>query len=194
MSEVLRESRLAGGLDRTTRALAELDRASSSLSTEPGRWTGALRVATVLVSEAAQALRSSRDKDASSWVPPVGWFEPDIYGTPDEKGYLTAVGRRTYRDLMSFLEEGLGEALLSRLDSFGHCAGHDAGGGPLPPWNRVAAFAVTGGSEGWYVRVECFSTDDAGVRRATCLVLGKTFEGWDVAHDLAGRLSRLLGA
>ena len=57
------------------------------------------------------------------------------------------------------------------------------------PRGLIAAFVVTGGSEGHYVHVEVIDGD-----RCDGVLLGKTFKGKDAAWALARRLADLLGA
>ncbi len=59
---------------------------------------------------------------------------------------------------------------------------------PMPRNVRwVAAWAVTGGSEGHYIHVELVYED-----RRVLLALGKTFLGWDHAWTIAKRAAQLL--
>lgn len=61
----------------------------------------------------------------------------------------------------------------------------------------VAAFAVTGGSEGHYVHVELVAWERGGAdaKRTTLpLFLGKTFQGYESACKAAALLGALLGA
>jgi hypothetical protein len=52
---------------------------------------------------------------------------------------------------------------------------------------RIACFAVTGGSEGHYIHVESMSDG-----KCNCLILGKTFNGFDHALKLSNALSIIL--
>ena len=69
----------------------------------------------------------------------------------------------------------------------------------------VAAYAVTGTSEGHYVHIDlvCETADETGMnlpdrkiraRRAVTVFTGKTFEGMDAAYTVARRVAALLDA
>lgn len=117
-------------------------------------------------------------------------WEPDT----ERPGYLRLVRPKTVREVY---EELL--AIVGTRSDYGNsvdvqgaeeyfsvsiAAGED---GPWPD-GRVVVFAVTGGSEGHYTHVEVLDCE----RQHHCLILGKTFQGFDAAWDLAKRLARIL--
>ena len=58
----------------------------------------------------------------------------------------------------------------------------------------LACYAVTGGSEGWYIHVELIHPTRIGVANRQSLMMGKTFSGYDVAARLAGYIGARLQA
>ena len=74
--------------------------------------------------------------------------------------------------------------------------GRDRADEPLPRNIRwVACWAVTGGSEGWYIHIEFDGANrDTGKSERILFALGKTFLGWDHAWKIAKRAAELLGA
>lgn len=73
--------------------------------------------------------------------------------------------------------------------SFGPC-GAD-GDGPLPEFDWIACYAMTGGSEGHYVHVDLLGNGDNDVA-VYRLAVGKTFGGWEVAWFVAQLCAYLL--
>jgi len=61
---------------------------------------------------------------------------------------------------------------------------------PWPAYRRIAAFPITGGSEGHYVHLGILDADN----RFTCIGLAKTFQGWDHACWISATAARLLRA
>lgn len=127
---------------------------------------------------------------------------------PDQRarGYVQEVGRKTVAEVRTLLEEGLAalglrpegvtdvRRLLSQPDA------------PFPPYRWIAAFAVTGGSEGHYIHVDAILSADRVDDRldqatgfqfshaSVQLYLMKTFEGWAHACAIAQAAGALLSA
>lgn len=59
---------------------------------------------------------------------------------------------------------------------------------------HLACFAVTGGSEGHYIHIEGLAWDHGDGAIRCSLGIGKTFEGMQVAQQIANRCAELLGA
>lgn len=75
---------------------------------------------------------------------------------------------------------------LSEYDYFSVSNHRERSHWPLNAY-RIACFAVTGGSEGHYIHVESLSQSGN-----ECLILGKTFLGYDHALKLANALAKIL--
>ena len=68
---------------------------------------------------------------------------------------------------------------------------------PFPEYRRLACYAVTGDSEGYYVHVDAIIADRNVYPPSVRLVpvfLGKTFQGMDFAYRAAAACARHLGA
>ena len=79
---------------------------------------------------------------------------------PDKPGYLKFVRMATYGELCDYCEKALkATGALDELEYFGLMHDSDANE-PLPRRLRfLAVFAVTGGSEGHYIRIETIASN-----------------------------------
>ena len=99
----------------------------------------------------------------------------------------------TAEDLREYCKEVLKEAgLLDKLDYVSGLLRFEDGFGTklntlVGTSYRTAIFAVEGSSEGHYVHVE-FLADE----KRTCVILCKTFEGWETAIDVVAVLTMAL--
>lgn len=127
-------------------------------------------------------------------------YEP----VPDKPGYSRVRARITTQQLADRVNRVLNEAGL-RPDEYGMRTLGIAGDKQIPPYRWIACYAVTGGSEGWYIHVDAISpgrvvgdeqtiphlvTRDALVCHN--LLLGKTFAGMEQAYATARALGEML--
>lgn len=130
-------------------------------------------------------------------------FEPRIFSAPDERGIMHTIAKRTYGDLYRHVKAALaastlanGEVATREIEYTGLTArfdGHESQ--QLPDYRWVACYAVTGGSEGYYVHVDLIV--DTLTARGFSLdrtITIKTFASMDVACELARILTYALGA
>lgn len=124
-------------------------------------------------------------------------FEPTIdEKDPDKPGYLRFVRMATYRELFDYCEKALKTSgIYDELEYFSLMHHKDADL-PLPRHLKwLAVFAVTGGSEGYYVHVETiYQGEDLrkGYERE-CVLLAKDLGGrFDTALKVVNLLTPLL--
>lgn len=107
---------------------------------------------------------------------------------------------RTVQDVLTDLNAALAAQGLEP-DEYGfsditRLVSHDRKSAPWPARYRwIAVFAVTGGSEGYYVHIDAIVSHDGGRREErTPLGLAKTFSGMEHALKIASAATLLLGA
>jgi hypothetical protein len=118
-------------------------------------------------------------------------WEPDT----ERPGYLKHVRQRTVGEVYDDLQAALG--IRQSGPDFHLPDGCNEyfslmvpRGTDWPRNHRTVAYAVTGGSEGWYVHVSTIDYNGTGGHQT--LILGKTFDGWDEAWGFAKKLGELL--
>ncbi|MDI6907907.1 MAG: hypothetical protein QMC81_10560 [Thermoanaerobacterales bacterium] len=124
-------------------------------------------------------------------------FEPD----PKNPGYVRHIGNRPVGEVFSELKERLKAENLLPEESF-HIVYLDSFIRPkyeaeFPRYRWLACYAVTGTSEGHYIRVDALVLRpdlDPPICQAEPVFLGKTFKGLDFAQAVAAACARHLGA
>lgn len=117
-----------------------------------------------------------------AWIEPMEW-EP----VPGEPGTSRVRRWKTVDEVFTELRAKLPEGFVDEYFSVSH---DHRGEREWPhPMRRLVVFPVTGGSEGHYIHVEAHMQD--GTR--LCLMLLKTFEGWEGAWSKAKLMAELLG-
>ena len=133
-------------------------------------------------------------------------FEVEVYKPdPERPGYLKKERTRTYRELFQYCERVLKKAgVLELLEYFDltadirrrHTMSDNGADSPLPERIKwIAVFAVTGGSEGYYIHVELITTNDDPHRghNRQCVILGKELSNrMDTALKVVNVLAPLL--
>jgi len=112
---------------------------------------------------------------------------------PRDDGYLELYRRRSIREVYDNAHEVLIAAGVNGdLDYFSPGVTTDLARA-WPAARCVACFVVPGNSEWHYIHVEAaglLEADGTVTDRRELLLLGKTFGGFDVAHNIAGILAR----
>lgn len=109
----------------------------------------------------------------------------------EEVSRLIATEERSVREVFRDLKEHLRETGFLPEEYFAlSTLMENQQNALIPEYRRLACFAVTGISEGHYVRIEAIEADE----QRTLLFLGKTFAGFDRAYDIARECARALGA
>jgi hypothetical protein len=105
---------------------------------------------------------------------------------PGKPGTSQVKRWKTVDEVFKAIEARLPEGFVDEYFS----VSHDSRGEVVwpNPYRRIVVFPVTGGSEGHYVHVEVL--DMVGGRQ--CVMLLKTFEGWDSAWEKAKFIGQLL--
>jgi len=117
----------------------------------------------------------------------------------DEKGFIKNEKPRNLRDVYHDVSVELQQAgLLGDMDYFSMSSSlHCDDPVRLFPlrWKWIACYAVTGGSEGHYVHVDVTHRGaDLESEKTETIFIGKTFSGMDNALEIAGALSKIMGA
>lgn len=129
---------------------------------------------------------------------------------PDKPGYIRQAAGRTLGEIHHDVTESLGEMVDEYFSGPRDWRSEELG--PSDQWPEnvrwVACYAVTGGSEGWYIHIDLIreldlppETDAFGaakrprsVKTASTIMLGKTFQGMEHAQKIAAKVAQLLGA
>lgn len=130
-------------------------------------------------------------------------FEPRIYKPhPEKPGYLKLERMATYRELFDFCKSNLkSSGVLDQLEYFDLSTSlryerKATPDDPLPKNLRwIVVFAVTGGSEGFYIHVELITSNDDPKRGhdRLCVILGKDLSNkMDTALKAVNVLAPLL--
>ena len=136
------------------------------------------------------------------WMP-----NPDQTNHP---GTIVVAGRRTIGEIYLDLEESLiaNDLIDEYISGLANWRSH-GGLTDKSPWPKdvraVACYAVTGGSEGWYVHMGVILEGETtrvgadnllvnGPAQEVSLFLAKTFKGWNHAWAIASKAAELLGA
>jgi hypothetical protein len=150
----------------------------------------------------ADGIADTALRDIPSRMRALPTFEPRIYSRPDERGIMHEVGKKSYRDLQNFLRVTLryvtisgGRGLFEVCEYFSLTSRyeHDLDA-PLPSYRWVACYAVTGGSEGYYVHLDLITDDGSPALKLGRVFTIKTFSGMDTALEIAAALTYVLGA
>ena len=117
---------------------------------------------------------------------------------PDKPGYLrknrVKTTREVYNELYAILnaEELIDEYFNLDIEIRYNKSAVEP---EFPPYKWIACYAVTGGSEGHYIHIDCINRGDSPDSKptATNVFLGKTFQGMEHAQKIAARCAELLG-
>jgi hypothetical protein len=98
--------------------------------------------------------------------------------------------REVFRELAAILEdEGYVDEYFS--PQYGMPGSKSDADAPMPRLWRIACWACTGGSEGWYVHIDLIYQEGKNTVHEP-FALGKTWRKWDGAWAMAKRCAELL--
>ena len=121
-------------------------------------------------------------------------YQPVLDENGEATGMLRNVGNRTGREVVADLIAAMGP-LAEEVEyaSLGMAFAY-MGLTAVPPYRRVAVYAVAGGSEGHYVHVDLHvqSHTEANTLNVVNLMLVKTFMGMSHARQVANTLADAL--